>query len=192
MSLSTRLNKLSDREKRTIRIAAIGLGAYLVLFIGHKTYSALESERTAYQTLQQESDAVDIRWLKEQKKRARLEALRDHWQLDVDRLALDTVVGDARVAIEKAAKTCRVGLGFARESPGRARAHVLAVFQLSGSGKTDAVAKFFDQISRTGYPVLLDTIHLKTTTKQPGKVTFSFSVSLIDYLNWTAPEGRRA
>jgi len=192
MSLSTRLNKLSDREKRTIRIAAIAVGAYLILFLGHKTYSALEGERTAYQTLRQESDAVHIRLAKETRKRARLKALWNHWRLDVDRLALDTVVGDARVAIEKAAKACGVGLGFARESPGRARAHVLAVFQLSGSGQTESVAKFFDQITRTGYPVLLDTIHLKTTTKQPEKVTFSFSVSLVDYLNWTASEGRRA
>jgi len=191
MSLSTRLKSLSDREKRTIRIAGIALGAYLVLFTAHKVHSALEGERRAYDTLRQEADTLRIRLLKETRKRARLQGLRDHWKLGVDRLALDTVVGDARVAIEKAARACRVGLGFAREAPGRARAHVLAVFQLSGSGKTDAVAKFFDQISRTGYPVLLDTIHLKAM-KAPEMVTFSFSVSLVDYVNWTAPEGSRA
>src|ERR687883_218889 len=55
---------LTERDKRTIRLASIGIGIYLVLFFGVTGWKKLERKRADYQTLlakvrKEESDARD-------------------------------------------------------------------------------------------------------------------------------------
>ena len=178
------MRELTDRERRTIRLAGVGLGIYLVLFVGVKTVSWLEGKRAARAELGRELAAARLELLVEQRKQLLLESLRAGWGLDLARMSLPTVVGDARVAIETAARACRVGLGFAKESAGRRRAHELAAFQVSGSGADAAVAKFIHRMTHLGYPFVLDNVELEAAGK-PGSVRFSFSVALIDYATWT-------
>jgi hypothetical protein len=181
------MRQLSDRERRTIRIAAIGIGAYLVIFAVVKTVGWLEGQRASRVALKRELAAVRLEGLKERRKQVRLEVLRRRWGLDLPRTAEPTVVGDARVAIEKAARACGTGLRIAAESPGRRRAHELAVFQVSGGGNDSGFVKLIHRMCHLGYPVAIDNVEVKAG-RQPGTVTFSFSIALVDYATWSAGE----
>ncbi|MBN2490883.1 MAG: hypothetical protein JXQ29_08545 [Planctomycetes bacterium] len=179
------MRELTPRERRTIRLALLGLGAYLILFAGFKTASWLEGKRAVRAELQHELAAVRAAQLAEENKRLRLQALRSRWRLDPARTAEPTVVGDARQAIEAEARACQIGLGFSRESPGRRRAHELAVFQVNGSAAGTALARFLHRVQHLGYPVVLDSIEIKAAPK-PGAVTFSFAIALLDHGAWLA------
>lgn len=186
------MRTLTDREKRTLRLAGILVAVYLVLFYGAKLFGALESRRGAYAEAYFKAQTLQVKRLREIQKRKRLEKLKAEWNIDFTKLQKKTVVGDARVALEATARTCGVGLGFSRESPGRTRAGELTVFQVQGSGKTLNVARFLHCLkTRLGYPMVVDRIHLKAQ-KRPDLVAFTFTATLLGYSTWKPQETSRA
>src|SRR5262249_14340732 len=48
--IGTSMRAFTDQEKRTVRIASILIGAYLVIFAGWKGWSNLSAKRLEYQT----------------------------------------------------------------------------------------------------------------------------------------------
>ncbi len=186
------MRKLTDREKRTLRLAGFLVAAYLVVFYGTKLFGSLESQRGAYAEAYLNAQTLQVKRLREIQKRKRLEKLKTEWNIDFPKLQKKTVVGDARVALETTARTCGVGLGFSKESPGRVRAGELTVFQVQGSGKTQNVARFLHALkTRLGYPMVVDRIHLKAQ-KRPGLVSFTFTATLLGYSTWKPQETSRA
>ena len=182
------MRSLSDREKRTIRIAGILLGSYLVVFVCLKVIGYLEGHRDAYTEARLEARSLHQKMLHEAAKRKRFTKLKAEWNIDFPKLMEKTVVGDARMAIEQTARTCGVGLGFSKETPGRSRVRELAVFKMQGSGKALNVAKFLHCLkTRLGYPLVVDNIHLKAQAR-PGMVSFTFSAALLNYRTWKSPE----
>ena len=186
------MRSLTDREKRTLRLAGILVAAYLVLFYGVKFFGYLESRRTAYDEAYLQAQTLQVERLREIQKRKRLEKLKAEWNIDFEKLGKKTVVGDARMALEATARACGVRLGFSKESPGRVRSGELTVFQVQGSGKTRNVARFLHSLkTRLGYPMVVDRIHLKAQ-KRPGLASFTFTTTLLGYSTWKSKEASRA
>jgi hypothetical protein len=75
-----------------------------------------------------------------------------------------------------------------KELPGRASARELALLQLEGSGPTLAVAQFLKSLSELGFPLVADSLQLKTPGLPPGQVAFSLGVVVLDFGGWKKEE----
>jgi hypothetical protein len=183
------VRKLTARERRLIRFSALGLGLYLIAYLGFAAFRGLEELRAEHGALRRYVQSSDERLARALVEQQRLARLRRQCPLALERLDQKTVVGDARVALEQAAKSCGVSLATVRETPGRLRALEHTVFQVSGGGKDQNVVRFVDRMHRLGYPFVLDNVQVKAA-KAPGQVTFSFSAALLDFARWSGEEAR--
>src|SRR6476469_9977809 len=95
---------LNERDKRTIRLASIGIAIYLVLFLGWSGWKKLEGKRAEYQRLltkvqKEEQDARTY-----ETKVLFFQKYRDAYRLDPDHLPTETLVAEASAAIQNAAR----------------------------------------------------------------------------------------
>ena len=109
---------ISEKDKRTLRLAAIGISIYRALFFGVRGWKRLESRRSDYQLLlgrvqreEQEARSYENKVLLFQK-------YRDAWRLEPGKLSPETLVAEASTAIQNAAWQDGITLGPVRESPG--------------------------------------------------------------------------
>ena len=178
------MGRLTDRDRRTIKLAGFGLLAYLVLFYGVSTWRYLESCLADHELLRLEASEVGLEVTAELKKWKRFRALREKWTIDLDSLDPKTVVSAAFDAIQTAAGKCGVGLGATQEIARRANAKELRVFQLQGSGATDSVMKFLHNLPRLGYPLVVDRLQVKGVPKKPGMLSVTLSVAILNFEAW--------
>ena len=99
-----RWHSLTDREKRTLRFAGIGIAIYLALFGGFEVWKYFENKRSAYLQLAQEARDLRQRTLPYQEKVVVVKKLMDYFHLDPARLKKASVVSDASAAIQQAAR----------------------------------------------------------------------------------------
>jgi hypothetical protein len=178
---------MTARDQRTLRLGAIVIAVYLVIFFGARGWSSLEKRRAAYQEqllgaqrLQQEIAAHENRVLLYQK-------LKTSLRLDPTTLARSTLVGDASAAIQKAAAGAGVALGPIRESSARSSARELASMQLEGIGAIPAVMGLFHRLETLGYPLIVDSVQI-TPDAKPGQVKVSLTIVILDYEQWKKEE----
>lgn len=175
------MNKMTERDQRILRYAAIGVGIYLILFFGHKF---LEKQRTEYRQLV--TQAEDLR-AKNQPYADRLEVVKkmmDDFHLDPAKLQKATVVAEASAAIQKAAQSGGVGLGPIRESAAAGSSKQVTTIQLEGSGQIAAVLGFLSGLDRIGFPLVVDSAQITANNNQPGQIKVALTIIILDFDQW--------
>jgi hypothetical protein len=182
------MRTLTDREKRTIRLGAIALVAYLILFAGLRTWKALETKRSNYQQLVTEAQRLR-RELQPYENRVLLaQKLRETFHIEPRNLSRASVVADASAAIQKAATGGGMQLGPIRESPARSSAKELASMQLEGTGPVPAAMSLLQRLEVLGFPLVIDTVQITPDPAKPGMVKLNLTIVILDYTQWNAEE----
>jgi hypothetical protein len=182
------MRALTPREKRTIRIGLVALAVYLGGLYGLRGWRYLEARRDEYAQLCLAGEKLKGEILREKVKALRLQRLRESSRLDLAKLDVKTASGEALAAVQKAAQGLGIALTTLKETPGRSSARELAAFQAEGVGPTLAVAQFLDNLKTLGFPLVIDSLQLKTAGMQPGQVQLSLGVVLLDFTAWKKAE----
>jgi len=186
------MRPLTARERRTLRLALIFLGSYLLLFYGLSGWKRLEAKRAEYEDLRLAAATVVADVSREAVKARRLRQLRESSRMKLERLHEESMVGEARASIQAAAQACGIKLGTSRESPGRPAARELAAIDLDGVGPTTGLVRFLWNLPRLGYPLVLDRINVQTTGMEAGTVRFSLNVVILNFAAWKPEEKANA
>lgn len=182
------MRSLSEREKRTIRLAAVLVMIYLAGVYGLKGWRYVEAVGDQYGELKLQVRTLNTEILRERAKAQRLANLKKSLRIDLERLRQVTAVAEAREAVFKAAQQLGVQLGPSRETQGRSAARELAVLHLEGQGQTPSVVHFVHSLKSLGYPLVLDRLQISAVPGKPGQVKLSLSVALLNYAAWKKPE----
>ena len=183
---------LTDREKRTIRKAAVGIVIYLVLFYGLRGWKHLETNRAEYQKLVREAQRLQQELQPYENKALLMQKLKETFRMDPSKLSKASLVAEASAAIQKAATTGGVQLGPIRESAARPSAKELASMQLEGIGPVPAVMALLNRLETLGYPLILDSVQLNPEATKPGMVKLNVTIIILDFDQWKIEEVRRA
>ena len=174
---------LTEREKRTIRYAAIAIAAYFVLFFGVRGWKTLEAKRSDYTRLVIEAQRLKRDLLPYENRVLLAQKLKDTYRMEPTKLSRSTVVAETSAAIQKAAASGKVQLGPMRESPGRLSGKELASIQLEGSGPVPAVMTLLQRLPTLGYPLIVAAVQL-TPESKPGAVKVSLTIVILDVDQW--------
>jgi hypothetical protein len=176
--------ELTVSEKRTIRAAVLLVGAYLVLLYGFKGWRWLEDKRAEYAALASEASSVKERILMERFKGERLRKLKNELKIDLAALREETIVGEARGAIQAAAQSSGVQIITSKESPGRAAGKELASFQIEAVAPLPSAIQLLRNLRSTGYPVVVDRVQFQRAGMQPGQVKLSLAAAVLSFKEW--------
>lgn len=179
----------SEKDKRTMRLAAIGISIYLALFFGFKSWRKLEKGRAGYHDLIAKVQREEQATRRQENDVMLFEKLSEVYRFDPRKLPRETLVAEAAAAIQNAARQGGVQLGPMRETPGRPTARELSTFQLDGMGQLPAALTLIHKLQTLGYPIVIDSLQL-SQEKQPGMLKFSMTVVILNFEQWqkgTAP-----
>ena len=182
------MRALSASERRTIRIAAILLAGYLVLFYGSQGIRTLEARRTAFEARRAEAAGLALEIQTEKTKAARYAKLRERMRIDPGTLRPETVVGEASASIQKAAQVFGIQLGPTKESPAGASSKEIAVIQIEGQGSVASAKGFVQALGTTGQPLVIDSIHVKAIPQSPGQVQMTLGIAVLNFAAWKGPQ----
>jgi hypothetical protein len=186
------MRPISDRDKRTLRLASIGLTIYLALFFGLRGWKNLEAGREDYQRQQLEAQRLKQDLLLYTDKTELVERLKKTFGCDPMTLARTSVVAQASAAMQKAALTGQVQLGPIRESGGRPATRELSSMQVEATGPVPAVIKWLHRLEGLGFPLVIDTVQMSVEANKPGVVKINLTIVILDYEQWKNEEARRA
>ena len=175
---------ITERDKRTIRVAAIGIAIYLALFFGVRGWKKLEGQRNDYQKLlamvqREEQDAHTY-----ENKVLLFEKYRDMYRLDPAKLRSETIVAEASAAIQNAARQDGMSLGPVRETPGRTSGRELATIQFDGTGPLPAALGLIHRLQTLGYPVVIDSLQLIPDAAKPGTLKLNATLVILNFEFW--------
>jgi hypothetical protein len=179
---------ITDREKRTIQIAAIAVTVYLALFYGVRGLKELEAQRGRYRELVEESRDLKQNIGTYENKILLLTELKNSTALDPAKLDSQGLVGEASAAIQQAAQSLRIKIGPIRESSGRAANDELATMHLEGSGQIDSFMKFLRQLNTLGFPLIVDSVRITRNERKPGQVEVALDLVILDFEQWKSKE----
>jgi hypothetical protein len=179
------MRPISDREKKLIRYSAIGLSIYLVLFFVAKP---LQQHRTEYLKVVKEAEALRARVQPFEARAEKLQGLMESFQFDPAQLKRNSLVGEASVAIQKAAIGSGIQVGTVRESPTRAVGKDLASLQFEGTGQVPAVMSLLKRIETLGFPMIVDSVQVTPEKRGPGMVKLSLTIVILDYEQFKTEE----
>ncbi len=185
------MKPLTDRDKRTIRIGAIFIVAYLALFYGVKGWRQLESRRHDYQALLQSARDLRAKVQPYEKRILQAEKLKKKFQLDPLNLSNATVVAEASAAIQKAAAGGGVKLGPIRESPARSSGKELVSMQLEALGPVQAIVGLLPRLDKLGFPILIESVQMSSEPSKPGILKLNLTITILDFEHWKAEEENR-
>jgi hypothetical protein len=184
--------KLTEREQRTIRRAAIGLVLYLVLFYGVQASKWLGARRAEFRQLVRVAESLKQEVSPYSAKVERAEKLMAGFRMDPAKLDKNSVVADASAALQQAATGGGLQLGPIRESPTRASAKELASMQLEGTGPIAASLTFLQRLESLGFPLIVDAVQITADPAKPGMIKLNLTIVVLDYEQWKPREARRA
>jgi hypothetical protein len=182
------MRTLTDHEKRTLRLGAVGVAIYLVLFFGWRGWRHLELGRSEYQQLWADAQKLQRELRPYENKLLLTQKLRETYRLDPWKLSRATVVAEASAAIQNEAKSRGLELGPIREAPARASAKELASMQFEGIGPVPAVITLLHRLEILGYPMILDSLQINADPTKPGMVKVNFTMVILDFDQWKTPE----
>lgn len=180
--------QLSAREKRVIRIAAICIAGYLVLFYGLDLRDYFTTRRADYDKLVQQ--ARDLRTViqADESKIETITNLMDRFRMDPASLKISSVVAEASAAIQQAAASGGVAIGPIRETRARSSAKEAGSIQFEGSGQTVAMLEFLHNLGRVGFPVIIDSVQLNSDTRTPNVMKLKMTIVVLDFDAWKPKE----
>jgi hypothetical protein len=182
------LPTLTARDRRTLRLAGMGLGAYLLFFCGWTTVNFLGQRRTAYRQLQREAADQKTRLELYDSRVVRLHRLMDAAQMDPAQLSKPRLVARASAAIQQAAMQGGLQMGPIRETLSRGTERELGSIQLEAAGQVTSLTTFLHRLGTLGFPVILDTVQFSSDPMRPGMIKISIALILLDYEQWDARE----
>jgi hypothetical protein len=186
------MRALTSQEKKTIRIAGIGLAVYLVLFFGVRGWRSLEARRVEYQKLVSESERVKREWRAFENRILLLDKLKETFQLDPAKLSKASLVAEASAAIQRAATAGGVQLGPIRESAARGSSKELVSMQIEGVGPVPAMMTLLHRLETLGYPLIVDAVQINGEPAKPGMIKVNLTIVIIDYEQWKKEGSRDA
>jgi hypothetical protein len=186
------MRTLTDREKRTIRFAVVGISIYLVLFGGVRGWKYLETRRAEYQRLVKEASNLRQEVRPYEDKVLLLKKLMEGLRIDPARLSRASLVGAASDALQKAAASGGLKLGPIRESAARASTQELASMQLEGMGPVPAVTTFLHRLDTLGFPMIVDSVQLTPEPTRPGMLKLNLTIIILDFEQWKKGEAPNA
>lgn len=178
------MRALSDQEKRTIRIGAIGLATYLAIFGGAQIARGLTRQRAEYQRLVLEAETLKSQMQLYQDRTVLIKKLMEGFRFDPARLSRTTLVAQASAAIQQTARTSGVMIGVVRESAGRSSNKELATMQMEANGPVPGLLKFIQQMESVGFPVLVESLQFTSDPMRPGPAKMNLVVSVLDFEQW--------
>jgi hypothetical protein len=180
--------KLSPKEKRTIRIAAVGLSIYLLLLYTPGLRTFFTARRESYDRLgQQARDLRDV--IKPyQEKAETAENLMDRFRMDPAKLKRSSVMAEASAAIQQAAAAEGVGVGPIRETAGRPSAKEAGSIQFEGTGPIVSVMHLMHALDRVGFPVIIDSVRFSSAQGVPNGIKVNLTIVVLDFDAWKAKE----
>ena len=178
------MRTLTPSEKRTVRLGALALAAYLVLFCAVQGWRFLARKHAQYQQLLSEAQSLKRKVELYQTRAKHIQKLMDGFHLDPARLARAAVLGQASAAIQRAAQSGGVQVGPIRESPGRPSSKELGSIQLEAMGPAPALLKFVQQTDSLGYPLIIDSLQFSSEPMRPGPMKVNLTILILDFDQW--------
>jgi hypothetical protein len=178
------MRALTQREKRTVRIAGIGIAIYLVLFFGAGAWRRFDQGRRDYLQLVRDARLLRRQLQPYEDKALAAQRLMAHFHFDPAKLTNATLVIEASAAIQRAAMSGGIQLGPIRETSSRASNKELAQMQLEGTGPASAVLALLSRLENIGYPLVIDSVQLNTDNSRPGNVKVALTIVILDFDQW--------
>lgn len=178
------MRALSQKEKRTVRLGAIVLGAYLILFGGFQIWNALAKRHSEYEQLLGESRNLRRKVTLYQTKSELIKKLMQGFRMDPAKLERPSVLARASAAIQSAAQGGGVQIGPIHESPGRPSTKELGSIQIEAVGPAPALLKFVEQTHSIGYPLIIDSFQIGSEPARPGQVKLTLTIVILDFDQW--------
>ena len=175
---------LTAKDKRTIRLAAVGLGIYLVLFFGFRAVKNLEQSKREYGQLLAKAQREQQEARRQENDVLLFEKLIALYGFDPRKLPKETLVAEASAAIQNAARQGGLQLGPVREIPGRATARELSTIQFDGMGPLPAALTLLHKLQTLGYPVVIDSLQLSQEAAKPGMLKMNVTLLILNFDQW--------
>lgn len=180
---------LTEREKRTVRIAGIGIAIYLALFFAWRGWRAVDQSRAEYEKLLARVRTAESELLPYENKVLLFEKLRDEFRLDPRAINKEKLAADASAAIQKAAAEGGFKIGPIRENAGRGTGRELLSIQLEGNGPATNALSFVYRVQTLGFPVMIDALQITAQPQPPGMVKMNMTIIILNFDQWKK-EGR--
>ncbi|HTA31532.1 MAG TPA: hypothetical protein VK731_13655 [Candidatus Cybelea sp.] len=180
--------KLTPKEQRTIRLAAIGIGVYLALLYGAGLWNFFTARREAYDHLVLQAHALRDVIKPYEDKIQTATNLMGRFHMDPVQLKRSSVMAEASAAIQQAAASSRVGVGPIRETPGRPSAKEAGSIQFEGTGQIEAVMDLLHDLNHIGFPIIIDTIQFTSAPGMPNGIKVSLNIVVLDFDAWKPKE----
>ncbi len=178
------MRALTPREKRTVRLGGIALGAYLALFCVVQGGRFLARRHTEYQQLLTQAQSLRRKAELYQVKAQHIQKLMESFHMDPAKLARASVLGQASAAIQRAAQGNGLQIGPIREGPGKPSSKELGSIQLEAAGPAPALLKFVQQSEILGYPLIIDSLQLSSEPSRPGQIKANLTIVILDFDQW--------
>lgn len=186
------LQNISERDRRILRFATIGIAVYLALFFALTGWKKIERRRAAYAEMLASAKKVKQEVLTAENKVLLTRKLEESFALNLAKLSKSSALtAQASAAIQTAARNGGLQLGPVRESAARPATKELTSIQLEGMGPVPAVLTFINGLETLGYPIIIDSVQI-TPFNQPGMLKVSVSLTLLDFEAWKGQEVPRA
>ncbi len=173
--------QLSDSDKKTLRLGAIVIAVYLVLFYGGMGIKKLRARQTDYKKLVQQSEQLRIDLMKYETDMLKLAKLKKSFQFDPLMEGQETLVSEVSAAIQKSAQMNGVKLSMVNETGARPSASIRASMRLEGEGPMQGVIKFLDGLDRLGFPITVDSVQLNANPRSPGGLKINLEALILDF-----------
>lgn len=178
------MKALTDKDRKTIRFAAIGVAVYLVLFYGWKTWRSLEEDRRTYARLVTEAQTLRVEFQRYENKLLLREKLQGRFGMDPAKLKRETVLNEVSAAIQKAAQGGGVQIGPVRETTGSGSGRELASMRLEGTGPVPSILGLLHRLEHLGFPLVVDSIQLDADPRRPDQLKITMNIVILDFEQW--------
>lgn len=175
------MRPLTDRDKRTLRLAGAVIAVYLALFYGAGAWKQLEAKRAEYRRLVRQAEELRRQFDRYENRALVVEKLRQTMRMNPAQWSKATLLAEASAAIQQAAARGGVQLGPMRESPPHAAAGELASVQLEGVGPVMAVLAWLSRLDTLGYPLVIDSVQFSAEPSRPGMLKANLTVVILDF-----------
>jgi len=184
--------KLTDRDRRTVRLATLGLGLYLALFFGFKVWGSLRGRRAEYAQLRREAVTLRQKFDLYHSRTVRLKRLMESFQMDPAQLNPTTLVADASAALQQTAMQGGLQLGPIRETLSRTSDRELGTIRLEAAGQVPQLITFLHRLRSLGFPLIIDSLQFSPEPRRPGFIKIQLGLILLNYDRWDEKEAPNA